>query len=132
MHRNTAPRWLAAILAAALAPQATAQAASNTRIDYAQVLRVQPVYEVRTVQTVDPDCLRPTGASRPPPPPVEACKPKSVAARSIVAYDVEYTYKGDTYMSRLRRDPGSRVRVRVSVTPIEDAAPSPVAGSEDG
>jgi uncharacterized protein YcfJ len=37
----------------------------------------------------------------------------------IVGYDVEYTYKGENYMSRLPFDPGNRLRVRVSVTPDE-------------
>lgn len=41
--------------------------------------------------------------------------------RRIVGYDVEYQYKGDTYMSRLDYDPGSRLRIRVSVTPEETA-----------
>ena len=40
--------------------------------------------------------------------------------RRVVAYDVEYQYKGDVFMSRLDRDPGSRLRIRVSVTPVED------------
>jgi uncharacterized protein YcfJ len=126
MHRILfAP--LAAVLALAGVSHAAEQAASNTSVGYAQVLRVQPVYENRTVQAVDPECLRPAGA-----PPAIDCKPHPVAVRRIVAYDVEYTYKGDTYMSRLRRDPGNRLRVRVSVTPDEDAARAPVAGSGDG
>jgi uncharacterized protein YcfJ len=37
--------------------------------------------------------------------------------RRVVGYDVEYTYKGENYMSRLPYDPGNRLRVRVSVTP---------------
>lgn len=39
--------------------------------------------------------------------------------RRVVGYDVEYTYKGENYMSRLPYDPGDRLRVRVSVTPDE-------------
>jgi uncharacterized protein YcfJ len=35
----------------------------------------------------------------------------------VVGYDVEYTYKGDHYMSRLPYDPGNHLRVRVSVVP---------------
>jgi uncharacterized protein YcfJ len=41
--------------------------------------------------------------------------------RRIIGYDVEYQYKGDTYMSRVDYDPGSRLRIRVSVTPDESA-----------
>ena len=39
--------------------------------------------------------------------------------RRIVAYDVQYRYRGDVYMSRLDYDPGDRLRVRVSVAPAE-------------
>ena len=105
---------------------ATAQAAANTSYGYAQVLRVEPVYELRTVQAVDPACLAPAGT----PPPNLDCKPHAVAVRRIVAYDVEYSYKGDTYMSRLKQDPGSRLRVRVTVVPDDDRAPASVAPSE--
>ena len=37
----------------------------------------------------------------------------------VVAYDVQYRYRGDVYMSRLNYDPGERLRVRVSVEPAE-------------
>ncbi|MEO6064743.1 MAG: glycine zipper 2TM domain-containing protein [Lysobacterales bacterium] len=37
--------------------------------------------------------------------------------RELVGYDVEYRYRGDVFMSRLDYDPGSRLRVRVGVTP---------------
>lgn len=39
--------------------------------------------------------------------------------RRINGYDVEYRYRGETYMSRLTYDPGERMRVRVSVTPAD-------------
>jgi uncharacterized protein YcfJ len=39
--------------------------------------------------------------------------------RRIAAYDVEYRYRGEVYVSRLGYDPGERLRVRVSVTPAE-------------
>jgi uncharacterized protein YcfJ len=38
--------------------------------------------------------------------------------RRPVAYDVDYVYKGAKYRSRLPEDPGNRLRVRVSVTPV--------------
>jgi uncharacterized protein YcfJ len=41
----------------------------------------------------------------------------------VVGYDVEYMYKGEKYMSRLPYDPGNRLRIRVSVTPDDGAAP---------
>ncbi len=39
--------------------------------------------------------------------------------RRVVAYDVQYRYRGDVYMSRIGYDPGERMRVRVSVEPVE-------------
>lgn len=39
--------------------------------------------------------------------------------RRIVAYSVEYRYRGDVYVSRLPYDPGDRLRIRVSVSPVE-------------
>lgn len=41
--------------------------------------------------------------------------------RELVGYDVEYQYKGERYVSRLPYDPGNRMRVRVSVTPEDQA-----------
>jgi uncharacterized protein YcfJ len=109
---------------------ALAQAAANASIGYAQVLRVEPVYELRTVQAVDPGCLRPTDPKAPPAHPVAGCQPHAVQVRHVVAYDVEYSYKGETYMSRLHEDPGSRLRVRVTVVPDAEAAPESVAPPE--
>jgi hypothetical protein len=34
-----------------------------------------------------------------------------------VGYDVAYQYKGEQYMSRLPHDPGSRLRIRITVVP---------------
>lgn len=39
--------------------------------------------------------------------------------RQIVAYDIEYRYRGELYTSRMNYDPGDRLRVRISVTPAE-------------
>ena len=36
----------------------------------------------------------------------------------LTGYDVRYAYAGHTYKTRMRRDPGSTVRVRVQVEPI--------------
>lgn len=38
--------------------------------------------------------------------------------RRPIAYDVDYVHHGIKYRSRLPYDPGNRLRVRVSVTPI--------------
>ncbi len=39
--------------------------------------------------------------------------------RHVAAYDVQYRYRGDVFMSRLDYDPGDRLRVRVSIEPVE-------------
>jgi uncharacterized protein YcfJ len=40
--------------------------------------------------------------------------------RRVASYDVEYVHQGQTYMSRLPYDPGERLRVRVSVQPVDE------------
>lgn len=50
---------------------------------------------------------------------VRHCPPVAASQRKIVAYDVEYRYRGDVYRSRMSYDPGDRVRVKVSVSPAE-------------
>jgi uncharacterized protein YcfJ len=48
------------------------------------------------------------------------CRPVDGAIqRQIVAYDVEYRYRGEIYSSRMNHDPGDRLRIRVSVTPAD-------------
>jgi uncharacterized protein YcfJ len=41
--------------------------------------------------------------------------------RRPIAYDVDYVYKGAKYRSRLPYDPGNRLRIRISVTPVVSA-----------
>ncbi len=52
---------------------------------------------------------------------VTHCQPVNEVSeeRRIVGYDVEYRYRGQVYTSRLDYDPGTRLRVRVSVTPAD-------------
>lgn len=49
------------------------------------------------------------------------CRPVDNYAppQQIVAYDVEYRFRGEVYMSRLPYDPGERLRVRVTVAPAD-------------
>ena len=50
------------------------------------------------------------------------CRPASGGTsgpRHVVAYDVEYRYRGEVFTSRLNYDPGDRMRVKISVTPAE-------------
>jgi hypothetical protein len=38
--------------------------------------------------------------------------------RRPIAYDVDYLVRGVKYRSRLPRDPGNRLRVKIAVTPV--------------
>lgn len=42
-----------------------------------------------------------------------------VVEQHVVAYDVEYRYRGEVFMSRLDHNPGDRLRIRVAVSPVE-------------
>lgn len=141
---------LAAIAAPACAQETVVQA-ENVRTEYAQVLRAEPVYQVlhatsmverceqstpveddgerrgisRVVGAVKdvltPDRDPPDGSTR------EDCRmvPVDREFRRPIAYDVDYIHKGVRYRSRLPHDPGNRVRVRVSVTPVVRAGATP-------
>lgn len=121
--------------------------AENVRLDYAQVLNVEPVYETLRASRSEMRCEevavpKPAPAvdegrwsrmldsvkgvfTRDPEP-----KPKAETARPNcrmvpvqrefrrpIAFDVDYVYKGTKYRSRLQDDPGNRLRIRVSVMP---------------
>jgi uncharacterized protein YcfJ len=90
----------------------------NVTYGYAQVLRVSPVYEMVRVPSVGQRCREVTSA------PGLRCQPVPVEReeRRLVGFDVEYQFKGEKYMSRLPSDPGSRLRVRMSVVP-DDSPP---------
>lgn len=51
----------------------------------------------------------------------DRCRPATDLKREehIIGYNVRYSYKGETYSTRMDRDPGERLRVRVSVTPVD-------------
>jgi uncharacterized protein YcfJ len=127
------------------APQETVIPIENVRMDYAQVLRVEPVYQTlhatHTEQQCDPPADPPAqgkGFSRIVGAVRNALSKNATAAapqegncrtvqvqrefRRPIAYDVDYIYKGMKYRSRLPEDPGNRLRVRVSVTPYVSPA----------
>ena len=127
----------------ALAQQTTVIQAENVRFAYAQVLRVTPVYQTLTATRVEQRCDQSTrpgsddsrlsrvvGAVKDALRPGEEGSPdcRSVPVerefRRPIAYDVDYTYKGGKYRSRLPEDPGNRLRIRVSVTPVAGASRS--------
>lgn len=126
---------LAALWAGPVQAQNTVIQAENVRFDYAQVLRVTPVYQTLRATSVEEQCegenkgdsriSRVVGAvkealTREEKQQETNCRPVSVERefRRPIAYDVDYVYKGAKYRSRLPEDPGNRLRIRVSVTPV--------------
>jgi uncharacterized protein YcfJ len=128
--------------ASATAQQVRVLPVENVRVGYAQVLRVQPVYQTLHATAVEHDCTpaapKPaaTGALSRMAQAVKGaitrdshkggdaqqdCQPTTVQRtyRTPIAYDVDYIYKGMKFRSRLASDPGNMLRVRVSVTPYE-------------
>ena len=140
---------LPAVLALSLASlpvmaQSTVIQTENVRMDYALVLRVEPVFQVLRATRLEQQCdgkpvppkSPPKGLSRivgavkdalgdapadekPTAADGEDCRMVSVERefRRPIAFDVDYMYKGMKYRSRLPHDPGNRLRIRVSVTP---------------
>jgi len=139
-----------ALWAGTAAAQNTVIQAENVRFDYAQVLRVTPVYQTLRASSVEQQCegedsrfSRAFGAvkdaltredkperdgdknskddkvGKDPKDPAK-CRPVTVDRefRRPIAYDVDYVYKGAKFRSRLPEDPGNRLRIRVSVTPV--------------
>ena len=126
-------------------PQATVVPVENVRLDYAQVLAVEPVYQTLRASRTEMRCeeiaapkpapLQEEGRwtkivdsvkgvfTREPDPQPEPAKPSCRMVpverefRRPIAYDVDYVYKGFKYRSRLAEDPGNRLRIRVSVMP---------------
>lgn len=121
--------------------------AENVRYAYAQVLKVTPVFQTltatRTEQRCEPDAAadpdsklsRVVGAvkdalRRNPgeqEPQASQCRQVPVVQefRRPIAYDVDYTYRGAKYRSRLPEDPGNRLRIRVSVVPVVGGSRTP-------
>ena len=139
---------LATLSAAALPMAASAQETvlqvENVRVDYARVLRVEPVFQTLTATSTEQRCnddeaatpaipsktglSRIVGRVRDALTPEErqvGAKPRTGCRmvkvqreyRRPIAYDVDYIYRGMKYRSRLPDDPGNRLRIRVSVMP---------------
>jgi len=107
-------------------PVAHAQTVEGAiRNEYAEVLRVEPVYlpvppPDESVQCAPMLVLEPATATRANAAnaeciPLESAQPQSGPQ---VLYDVDYVLHGVKYRSRLPYDPGNRVQVRISVTPL--------------
>lgn len=135
--------WLGLSAAPALAQQTTVIQSENVHLTWAQVLRVTPVYQTLTATRMEQQCdqtPRPdSGDSRlsrvvgavkdafgqddqdgQDGQEAEKCRavPVEREFRRPIAYDVDYTYRGAKYRSRLPEDPGDRLRIRVSVVPV--------------
>lgn len=154
--RNRLPLLLLAVTAAPAwaqnnLPLNTVIQSENVRVEYAQVLSAEPVYQTLRATSMVERCEQSTpvqGAQEPrrgiarvvgavkdvltpgqddaedAPAPVESVRegcrmvPVEREFRRPIAFDVDYVHKGVKYRSRLPYDPGNRLRVRVSVTPI--------------
>ena len=106
---------------------------AHVREEYAQVLRVDPVYQTLRAWANEEQCdpLPPVSGQRGIARLAELrearrreeggnCRVVRVQRefRRPIAYDVEYQLRGVKYRSRLPYDPGKRLRVRVSVEPV--------------
>jgi uncharacterized protein YcfJ len=145
----TLPRFLPTLLiilacwAGPAAAQNTVIQQENVRYDYAQVLRVTPVYQTLTATRMEQRCDPPPSTSRITRA-VGALKERlrreeekqaaSTNCRTVpverefrrpIAYDVDYVYKGSKFRSRLAEDPGNRLRIRVSISPVVAAGSPP-------
>lgn len=96
----------------------------NVTYGYAQVLRASPVYQNLRVRVPEQRCEPTAGesgaaAAGSGAAPSIRCRTVQVERdeRRLAGYDVEYQYKGERYMSRLETDPGSRLRIRIAITP---------------
>lgn len=131
------------------AAQHTVIQTENVRYDYAQVLRVTPVYQTLTATRMEQRCESPVDSAKARGDSrlsravgalkdaisrdddeevvVENCRPVPVERefRRPIAYDVDYVYKGAKFRSRLPEDPGNRLRIRIAITPVVSGASSP-------
>jgi uncharacterized protein YcfJ len=117
------PLLPALLLASALAPPVQArEAEENVTWAWAQVLHASPVYRTVQVPTTEQRCDAPLAGAGPRAG-GQHCHtvPVLYSERRLVGYDVEYTYKGEKYMSRLAADPGARLRIRIAVVPDDPA-----------
>jgi uncharacterized protein YcfJ len=114
---------LPCLTAAAPARAEDAGISPNVRTEYAQVLQVEPVYQILRAQAIEQRCDHPaeaTGLAQTN----RNCRPVRVTReyQRPVAYDVDYILRGVKYRSRLPIDPGKRLRLRITITP--DILPS--------
>mgnify|MGYP006990013743 CR=1 FL=1 len=105
---------------------------AHVREEYAQVLRVEPIYQTLRAYSNEERCdPEPSSVQRGVARLAELrearrngqgknCRTVRVQRefRRPIAYDVDYLLRGVNYRSRLPFDPGKRLRVKVSVEPV--------------
>jgi len=98
----------------------------NVRFDYAQVMSVRPIQQVLRTSNRERVCSDPQHPeSRIPVPEgqdpgrLRNCRMAPVVRefRRTIAYDVDYAYRGSRFRTRMDRDPGNRLRIRISIMP---------------
>ena len=108
----------------------------NVRYDYAQVLSVRPVYQVLRTTAMERVCdprepaisatlarvmsaVRSRGSGDREEEDARNCRMEPVAKehRRTIAYEVDYMYRGSKFRTRMDRDPGNRLRIRISIAP---------------
>ena len=132
MRRRTLP--LIALLLSSAAGGASAETVvqrENVSYEYARVLRVTPVYQTLTATSMETRCDEGSRLSRIVGSVRNVLKRDSATGstncrtvpverqfKRAFAYDVDYTYRGAKYRSRLSEDPGHLLRIRISVMPV--------------
>lgn len=97
----------------------------STPVDDAEPRRglarvIGAVKDALTPGSDDDEATETVEAAEPGEDPADGCRivPMEREFQRPIAYDVDYVYHGVRYRSRLPYDPGNRVRIRVSITPI--------------
>jgi len=99
----------ASSLCAVLSLGAAAEALAAD-VEYGKVISKTPVYV--QVSVPERQCVAPVGFD------VQNCQTVTRTENRFVAFDVTYEYKGQRYTSRVLHDPGERMALSVTVTPI--------------
>jgi uncharacterized protein YcfJ len=109
---------MSACVVAAAAAEPVVSPPAQVRTEYAQVLKVEPIYQTLRAYTSEERCdAAESGGNGNKP---GKCRTVRVPRefRRVIAYDVDYIHRGVKYRSRLPFDPGKRLQVKVSVVPV--------------
>ena len=117
-------------------PREVVLPAENVRYDYAQVLSVRPVYQTLRTTSMERVCdprepaisatlarvmnaVRNRAAAGDDAGKTQNCRMEPVVKehRRTIAYDVDYMYRGAKFRTRMDRDPGYRLRIRIAIAP---------------